>query len=107
MRFISGFIDTYLNLNSAEEQIFQEQLNTIELEQREQIMQITTSWQLKGRIEGQVNTVMRQLNRKLGNLPEEDVSAIQSLEPSQLELLAEELLDFQSLDDLNQWLNEQ
>ncbi|MEY2832405.1 MAG: hypothetical protein RLZZ574_1663, partial [Cyanobacteriota bacterium] len=41
---------------------------------QKQIMQITTSWEQKGRTkgqkEGQVATIIRQLNRKLGNLPE-------------------------------------
>ncbi|HHP7229470.1 MAG TPA: Rpn family recombination-promoting nuclease/putative transposase [Xenococcaceae cyanobacterium] len=107
MQLISGFVDTYLRLNQSETEIFQEQLNTMELEQQEQIMQLTTSWKEEGRLEERKSLVFRLLNRKLGELPEEDVSAIQSLEPSQLELLAEDLLDFQSLEDLESWLNEQ
>ena len=68
-------------------------------------MQITTSWERKGRLEGQALTILRQLNRKVGQLPEEITTQIQSLESSQLEVLAEELLDFNTLDDLRQWLN--
>jgi predicted transposase YdaD len=76
-------------------------------------MQITTSWKeegraegiVKGRLEGQSNTILRLLDRKLGNLPEEIASHIQSLEPIQLDSLTEDLLDFQSLDDLQNWLN--
>ena len=109
LQLLSGFIDTYLSLNSAEEQIFQSQLNTMELGQKEQIMQITTSWERKGRLEGQreerISIVLRQLNRKVGQLPEELVTQIKSLEPSQSEALTEDLLDFNTLDDLIQWLN--
>ncbi|HEY9766884.1 MAG TPA: hypothetical protein V6C71_00050 [Coleofasciculaceae cyanobacterium] len=41
MQLISGFVDTYLNLNPKEEANFQSQLSTIKLEQQEQIMEIT------------------------------------------------------------------
>jgi hypothetical protein len=42
MQLISGFVDTYLNLNQQEESTFQHLLSTIELQEREQIMEITT-----------------------------------------------------------------
>lgn len=105
LQILSGFIDTYLDLNSTEEEFFQSQLNTMELEPKEKIMQITTSWERKGRLEGQTFTILRLLNRKLGELPTEIVTTIKSLESSQLETLTEELLDFNTIDDLRQWLN--
>lgn len=109
MYLISGFVDTYLNLNQQEELIFQSQLSTMELAEQEQIMQITTSWEqkglIKGRVEGQSNTIIRLLNRKLGSLPEATTKQIESLQANQLDSLIEDLLDFQSLDDLNQWLS--
>jgi hypothetical protein len=113
MQLISGFVDTYLRLNSTEEAIFQTQLNTMEIKQREQIMQITTSWEQKGivrgreegRIEEKLAITLRLLNRKLGNLPEDIADSVRSLEPSQLDALTEDLLDFQSLDDLSRWLS--
>jgi predicted transposase YdaD len=117
MQLISGFVDTYLRLNSSEETIFQSQLSTMELQEQEQIMEITTSWEQKGIVkgrqegrqegqkEGQVATILRQLNRKLGNLPEAIATRIKYLEPSQLDSLTEALLDFETFDDLNQWLS--
>jgi hypothetical protein len=54
MQLISSFVDTYLNLNPDEEQIFQNQLSTMELQEQEQIMEITTSWEQKGIVKGQV-----------------------------------------------------
>lgn len=104
MQLISGFIDTYLNLNRQEEAIFQSQLSTMELKQQEQIMEITTSWQRKGRVEGQSNTILRQLNRKFGTLDSAIAEQIKTLEPAQLDSLTEELLDFKSYDDLEKWL---
>jgi predicted transposase YdaD len=81
----------------------------MELQEREQIMQITTSWKEEGRIEGRLEEkraiALRLLNRKLGNLSEEISRQIKSLEPSQLDTLTEDLLDFQTLDDLERWLS--
>lgn len=103
-QLVSGFIDTYLRLNRNEEQAFQSQLDTMNVQQKEQIMQLTTSWKEEGRIEGQVNTILRLLNRKLGSLPSEITFLVKSLDENQLDVLTEDLLDFQSLEDLNRWL---
>jgi hypothetical protein len=117
MQLISGFVDSYLRLSSEEESIFQSELGTMETREQEQIMQITTSWEQKGitigreegRVEGRIEEklaiTLRLLNRKLGNLPEPIADRIKSLEPIQLDSLTEDLLDFQSLDDLNRWLS--
>ncbi len=113
MQLISGFVDSYLRLNSQEETVFQSELSKMKLKEKEQIMQITTSWKEEGRLEGriegqkqgQANTILRLLNRKLGNIPKQIGTKIESLEPSQLDNLTEDLLDFQSLDDLKSWLD--
>ncbi|MBW4535763.1 MAG: DUF4351 domain-containing protein [Pleurocapsa minor HA4230-MV1] len=105
MQLISGFVDTYLRLNSNEEALFQSELGTMETREQEQIMQITTSWKEEGRIEEKLAITLRLLNRKLGNLPEAIADRIKSLEPIQLDSLTEDLLDFQSLDDLQNWLS--
>ena len=86
-QLIAGFIDTYLNLNSAEEEIFQTQLST------------------EGIKQGQVATILRLLNRKLGQIPEQITTKIESLGTTQLDSLTEELLNFQTIDDLISWLN--
>jgi hypothetical protein len=109
MQLISGFVDTYLRLSSGEEAIFQSELGKMELQEQEQIMQLTTSWEqkgiLRGRQEEKLAITLRQLNRKLGSLPSAIATQIESLEPHRLDALTEDLLDFNSLDDLNQWLS--
>jgi len=47
MQMISGFVDTYLNLNAAEEQVFQATVDTIGLNNQEEYMEIMTSWERK------------------------------------------------------------
>ena len=63
-------------------------------------MQISTSWERQG----QSKTILRLLNRKFGSIPSEITSTIQSLDSSSLDALTEDLLDFQSVDDLTAWL---
>jgi hypothetical protein len=46
---ISSFVDTYLRLNSAEEQVFQAEVAKIQtVIEQEQIMELTTSWMERG-----------------------------------------------------------
>jgi hypothetical protein len=48
MQLISGFVDVYLRLNEDENQAFQRLVDTMGLSQREEIMEIVTSWSREG-----------------------------------------------------------
>jgi hypothetical protein len=80
--------------------------------QEEAIMQVTTSWEEKG-IEAGIgrgieqerrSLVLRLLNRKVGSLPDRIQSQVEALSLDQLGVLSEALLDFTSLNDLENWL---
>jgi predicted transposase YdaD len=58
----------------------------------------------EGRQEGAVNLLLRLLNRRIGEISAELSANIQSLSLENLENLGEALLDFQSVEDLEQWL---
>jgi predicted transposase YdaD len=58
----------------------------------------------EGRQEGEANLVLRLLNRRIGGIAAELSANIQSLSLENLENLGEALLDFQSVEDLEQWL---
>jgi flagellar biosynthesis/type III secretory pathway protein FliH len=119
-QLISGFVDTYLRLNVQEEQVFQTEVGTLEETEREDIMQIVTSWmeqgiaegEQRGRAEGEQRgrteerraLVLRQLTRKLSTLPTSVEAQVQALALPQLEALGEALLDFVQLSDLTDWL---
>lgn len=60
---------------------------------------------IEGRIEGELNIVLKQLNRKLGTLPTSVTNSLSQLNTTQLETLSEDLLNFQSLEDLTNWLD--
>jgi predicted transposase/invertase (TIGR01784 family) len=105
MQLISGFIDTYLNLNESEEQAFRDEIGTIELEDKEEIMQIVTSWMRTGIQQGQASMVMRLLRHKFGEIDPDVEAQIQKLASPQLEDLGEALLDFEQLEDLTTWFS--
>jgi predicted transposase YdaD len=51
-----------------------------------------------------LSIVMRQLSRKVGTVPPAQLLKIQALDSTQLDNLAEALLDFNGLADLEAWL---
>lgn len=103
VQLISGFIDTYLELNSQEEVVFQEQLATIEPKEQEKVMQIVTSWMRQGEKQGELKLLMRLLNRRLGEISPQLKGRIENLSTPELENLGEALLDFSSVADLEAW----
>jgi predicted transposase YdaD len=57
----------------------------------------------KGEQKGEQRLILKQLQRRFGELPSEAIASIQSLDVIQLEELAEALLDFTEIDDLVRW----
>ncbi|CCI37799.1 conserved hypothetical protein [Microcystis aeruginosa PCC 9701] len=128
MQLISGFIDTYLNLNPAEEIQFQEEISTFSQPVQEGVMQITTSWMRQGielgieqgielgiergieqgieqGIEREKTLILRQLKRKLGEINPSLETKIMELSIDDVEALGEALFDFSTVEDLINWLN--
>ncbi len=69
------------------------------LEEREQIgLQ-------KGIQQGEATLIVRLLNRKIGNIPSDVENKVLNLSLPVLEDLGEALLDFNSIDELRNWLN--
>jgi len=58
----------------------------------------------EGLREGEAELLIRQLTRRCGNLSDELQAKVRSLSIPQLESLAESLLDFQDISDLDNWL---
>ena len=58
----------------------------------------------KGLKQGELAVVIRLLTRRIGTIPSEVRSLIEVLPLPQLENLAEALLDFTNLSDLEAWL---
>ncbi|WP_367267615.1 DUF4351 domain-containing protein [Okeania sp. SIO2C9] len=60
----------------------------------------------KGRLNQAIALVMRLLKKRFGEIPETISSQIEDLLLSDLEMLTEDILDFNSLEDLESWLQE-
>jgi hypothetical protein len=107
---LSGFVDSYLNLNRAEEVEFELEVASIKKEtEKEQVMQIVTSWMEQGIEQGEqkeaLRLVSRVLNRRVGELAAGINERLQQLSVSQLEDLLDAALDFSQMEDLIGWLD--
>ncbi|WP_017305130.1 hypothetical protein [Spirulina subsalsa] len=91
-QLISGFIDSYLRLNEAEQALFTQELGAFEPQEQEGVMEIVTSWMEQGIERGieqgmaqaQREAIARMVERRFSvaeiadivNLPPERVEAI-------------------------------
>jgi len=107
IQLISGFIDTYLRLNAQEEEIFQTEIAQFEPTQQEVVMQIVTSWMEEGMQQGELKIIQRLLTKRIGVITAELQERLRGLSLTQLEDLAEGLLDFSTEADLVAWLQQQ
>ena len=110
-RLISGFVDTYLRLTGDEQKLFEAEVRQVPDEERGKVMELTTSWKEEGieqgREEGRQATarlIQGLLGRRLGQMPPPIQDRVRSLSQTDLEALAEALLDFQTQLDLDRWL---
>lgn len=113
-RLVSGFVDTYLRLNQTEQTEFKRELEqTVAPPQREELMELTTSWKeegiVEGRMEGELEAhrrmVRRLLSRRIGELNLDQLQMLNQLSTTQLEDLGDSLLDFSGLSSLDEWLS--
>jgi Domain of unknown function (DUF4351) len=108
---LSGFVDSYLNLNRLEEVEFEREVANIKKEtEKERVMQIVTSWMEQGIEQGEQNEalrlVSRVLTRRVGELDDGVNERLQQLSVSQLEELHDAALDFTQVADLEYWLSQ-
>lgn len=119
MQLISGFIDTYLRLNQIEEEKFAAEIGSLIPAEKEEVMQIVTSWMEQGIEQGiergiqqgrqeaitkEKDLIVRQIKRKLGNIDMELETRIKSLNLEVIEVLAEAIFDLATVEDLRNWL---
>jgi hypothetical protein len=67
-------------------------------------MEVITSWERKGRAEGQRLVVERMLTRRFGALPRGVRERLATLTTDELTALADALLDFTNLAEVEAWL---
>ncbi|MEA5601747.1 DUF4351 domain-containing protein [Nostoc sp. UHCC 0252] len=113
IRNLYRFIDWVMILPKALEAEFWQEFKLFEQERT--MSYITTGERIgyergkeegkqEGKQEGEQALVLRQLQKRVGELPDEVRERIQSLSLEQLEALGEALLDFSAIADLLNWL---
>jgi predicted transposase/invertase (TIGR01784 family) len=73
---ISQFVDTYLRLNAKEEQMFQTEIDTMDIAQKEEIMQATTSWEEKGIEKGIERVAINMLRKQMATTTIAEVTGL-------------------------------
>jgi len=112
MELLGGFFETYLKLNRQEEEQFYRELDRIDRKEADAIMQITTSWHEKGRIEGEAigeakgkvekaqDAICKYLKRRFGPASAELQQKVQEMTSLEvLDSVMEELFATNSLDE--------
>ncbi|BAY88885.1 MULTISPECIES: DUF4351 domain-containing protein [unclassified Tolypothrix] len=105
IRNLYQFIDWVMILPKALEAEFWEEFK--QFEQERTMSYVTTGERIgyeRGQQEQAQSLVLRQVKKRVGELPPEIQERIQSLSLGQLEALGEALLDFTGLEDLLSWL---
>lgn len=112
MALLAGFFETYLILNDAEEKKLKEEMAKIDEKEVKIMMEITTSWETKGRKEGikegkkegQTELLLRQLKKKFSKIPLDLEQGIRALATDKIEILAELIFDLETIEDLENFL---
>jgi predicted transposase YdaD len=105
IRDLYRFLDWVMILPDMLEAEFWEELKVFE--ESQQTTYVTNAARIeyqRGKQEGNQELILRQLTRKVGELPEALRSQIQSLSSEELEALSEALFDFATTADLAAWL---
>ncbi len=101
-----------MRLNEVEKQAFQNELDKIIPQEKEEVMQLTTSWKEEGIIEGleqgleqgieqgKADLVLKMLNHRFGPLDETLTTGIKKLTVAQLDALSIALFDFTAINDI-------
>jgi len=106
---IGTFVESYLQLSSAETTRFEREFAKLSEPERDATMELMTSWEQKGReegvLDGKQELILRLVNRRLGFVPTSLTSRLDHLTPIQLDDLGEALLGFTNTADLDRWLS--
>lgn len=115
-KLLSSFVDSYLRLLEAERKKLDAEMQKLPSKEREEVMEMMTSWEEEGLKKGvqqglqqglqrETELVLRLIKKKLGNLKKIKEKQILSLPIEKVEELGEALFDFKDTDDLQMWLN--
>ena len=111
---LGGFVDMYLKLLEKERKKFERELQKLPMQEREEVMELRTTWEedgikigfQKGKQEGLTTIILRLLKKRFGTIDEPTESKLSKLSVKKLEELSESLLDFKDINDVKIWLKQ-
>ncbi|NJM66214.1 MAG: DUF4351 domain-containing protein [Acaryochloris sp. RU_4_1] len=110
VKVITQFIEVFLTLNSTEEQILQTEMERMGLLERERITNLLIRSKQENLQQGAereaLTLVLRLLHRRIGDLSPDLEVQVRRLAVNQIEDLGEALLDFNTGEDLRNWLQQ-
>jgi hypothetical protein len=110
VKVITQFIEVFLTLNNTEEQILQTEMERMGLLERERITNLLIRSKQENLQQGAereaLTLVLRLLHRRIGELSPDLEVQVRRLAVSQIEDLGEALLDFNTGEDLRNWLQQ-
>lgn len=90
--FLAAFVDVYLPLDGDQERVYNEIVEGWPMAEREKVLEITTSWERKGREEGrkegQVKLLLLLLERRFGSVPAADARRLRGASLQAIDELA-------------------
>lgn len=101
VRSLMRFLDWVIQLPAELEKQLSD---VVEAESEEQKMPYVTSWERRGIVTGKLQLVLQLLKVKFGSLDESLTERVRQLPVNKLEKLAEALLNFSEVSDLERWL---
>ncbi len=104
MTLLTGFFETYLRLNETEERELEEEMGKMDEKEASRMIELTTSWEEKGRVEGQAIILLKLLKKKFGNIPVELERQVRTLSSEKFQQLAEAIFDLETIDDVREFL---
>lgn len=105
---LTGFFETYLPLSAGEEEQLEAAMGNLNKEEAEKMLELTTSWERKGKMEGkmegQADILLRQLGKKFCPVPADVEAAVRKMPAEKLEQLAEAIFELESLAEVKAFL---
>lgn len=119
-KLIGVFIESYLQLTTAEAAKYEREFSKLTEEEQEATMELMTSWEKKGLEEGlsqglsqglseglhdgKAQILLRLVRRRFGSVPAPIATRLSELTSAALDDFGDALLDLSSLDDVERWL---
>jgi len=104
-QLLSGFVDSYISLLEAERKKLETEMQKLPSKEKEEVMEIMTSWKEEGVQMGKVELLNILLKEKIGRVNKNVQKQINKLSTEQLTEFGKALFNFESEKDVETWLN--